>query len=45
MTARKKSLISFLNAAIDLPKNEQIVDVEIINPYQLGKLSDENLPS
>jgi predicted transposase/invertase (TIGR01784 family) len=37
---KKKSLISFLNAAIDLPKNEQIVDVEIINPYQLGKLSD-----
>jgi predicted transposase/invertase (TIGR01784 family) len=38
--SKKKSLISFLNAVIDLPKNEQIVDVEIINPYQLGKLSD-----
>ena len=36
---KKKSLISFLNAVIDLPKNEQIVDVEITNPYQLGKLS------
>jgi predicted transposase/invertase (TIGR01784 family) len=35
----KKTLISFLNAAIDLPKNDQIVDVEITNPYQLGKLS------
>jgi predicted transposase/invertase (TIGR01784 family) len=38
--SKKKSLTSFLNAVIDLPKNEQIVDVEIINPYQLGKLSD-----
>jgi predicted transposase/invertase (TIGR01784 family) len=37
---KKKSLISFLNAVIDLPKNEQIIDVEITNPYQLGKLSD-----
>jgi len=37
---KKKSLISFLNAVIDLPKNEQIADVEITNPYQLGKLSD-----
>ena len=38
--SKKKSLISFLNAVIDLPKNEQIMDVEITNPYQLGKLSD-----
>ena len=37
--AKKKSLISFLNATIALPKQEQIVDVEITNPYQLGKLS------
>ncbi len=36
---KKKSLISFLNAVIDLPKNEQIIDVEITNPYQLGILS------
>ena len=36
---KKKSLISFLNAVIDLPKQEQIIDVEIANPYQLGKLS------
>lgn len=36
---KKKSLISFLNAVIDLPQNEQIIDVEITNPYQLGKLS------
>ena len=36
---KKKSLISFLNAVIDLPRNEQVVDVEITNPYQLGKLS------
>lgn len=37
---KKKSLISFLNAVLDLPKKEQIIDVEITNPYQLGKLSD-----
>ena len=36
---KKKSLISFLNAVISLPKNERIIDVEIANPYQLGKLS------
>lgn len=36
---KKKSLISFLNAVIDLPKNKRITDVEITNPYQLGKLS------
>lgn len=36
---KKKSLISFLNAVINLPQNEHIIDVEIINPYQLGKLS------
>jgi predicted transposase/invertase (TIGR01784 family) len=36
---KKKSLVSFLNAVIDLPENEQIADVEIINPYQLGILS------
>ena len=36
---KKKSLISFLNAVIDLPENDQIIDVEITNPYQLGKLS------
>jgi len=37
--SKKKTLISFLNAVIDLPKNEQVIDVEIANPYQLGKLS------
>jgi predicted transposase/invertase (TIGR01784 family) len=37
---RKISLISFLNAVIDLPIEEQIIDVEIVNPYQLGILSD-----
>ena len=36
---KKKSLISFLNAVIVLPENKQITDVEITNPYQLGKLS------
>lgn len=37
--SKKKALISFLNAVIDFPKQEQIIDVEITNPYQLGKLS------
>jgi len=37
--SKKKTLVSFLNAVIELPKNEQIIDVEITNPYQLGKLS------
>lgn len=36
---KKKSLISFLNAAIDLPQNNRVVDVEITNPYQLSKLA------
>jgi predicted transposase/invertase (TIGR01784 family) len=36
---KKKSLISFLNAVINLPEEKQIVDVEITNPYQLGVLS------
>lgn len=36
---KKKSLISFLNAVIELPRHEQVIDVEIINPYQLGQLS------
>jgi predicted transposase/invertase (TIGR01784 family) len=36
---KKKSLVSFLNAVINLPRNEQIIDVEITNPYQLGILS------
>jgi len=39
--SKKKTLVSFLNAVIHLPKNEKIIDVEITNPYQLGKLSDE----
>ena len=33
---KKKTLISFLNAVINLPNNEKIVDVEIINPYQFA---------
>lgn len=32
-------MISFLNAVIDLPGNQIIIEVEILNPYQLGKLS------
>ena len=37
--SKTKSLVSFLNAVIELPENEKIAEVEIINPYQLGKLS------
>lgn len=36
---KKISLISFLNAVIDLPENQPVVDVEILTPYQLPKLS------
>ncbi len=36
---RKISLVSFLNAVIKLPNNNSIIDVDIINPYQLAKLS------
>ena len=36
---KKTSLISFLNAVIKLPENDVIVEVEILNPYQLPKLS------
>jgi predicted transposase/invertase (TIGR01784 family) len=37
--SKKKVLISFLNAVIEFPKHEQIIDVELTNPYQLGILS------
>ena len=36
---KKISLISFLNAVINLPENNLIVDVDILNPYQLPKLA------
>ncbi len=36
---KKISLISFLNAVIKFPYNNKVVDVEILNPYQLAKLS------
>lgn len=36
---KKISLISFLNAVIQLPENNQVEDVEITNPYQFSKLS------
>ena len=39
---KKKTLISFLNAVIDLPGNEQIIDIEIIKTFQLGQLSGGN---
>jgi predicted transposase/invertase (TIGR01784 family) len=36
---KKISLISFLNAVINFPKENKIIDVDIVNPYQLSKLS------
>jgi len=36
---KKISLISFLNAVISLPDKNRVVDVDILNPYQLPKLS------
>jgi predicted transposase/invertase (TIGR01784 family) len=36
---KKISLISFLNAVLKFPNNNIIVDVDILNPYQLAKLS------
>ena len=39
---KKKTLISFLNAVIDLPGNEQIIDIEIIKTFKLGQLSGGN---
>ena len=37
--SQKKSLISFLNAVINLPDSQRITDVHITNPYQLSKFS------
>lgn len=37
--SKEKSLISFLNAVIDLHGNQEIIDVEIFNPYRLDKLN------
>ncbi len=36
---KKISLISFLNAVIKFPNNNKVVGVDILNPYQLAKLS------
>jgi predicted transposase/invertase (TIGR01784 family) len=36
---KKISLISFLNAVINFPNDNKIVEVDILNPYQLAKLS------
>ncbi len=36
---KKISLISFLNAVLDFPEGKKVVDVNILNPYQLPKLS------
>lgn len=35
---RKETLISFLNAVLDFHGNQRIMDVTILNPYQLPKL-------
>ena len=36
---KKISLISFLNAVLAFPEGKKVVDVTIVNPYQLPKLS------
>jgi predicted transposase/invertase (TIGR01784 family) len=36
---KKISLISFLNAVIKFPNENKVVDVDILNPYQLANLS------
>ncbi len=36
---QKVVLISFLNAVLELPGGKKVVDVTIVNPYQLPKLS------
>lgn len=36
---KKISLLSFLNAVLAFPEGKKIVDVTIVNPYQLPKLS------
>jgi predicted transposase/invertase (TIGR01784 family) len=36
---KKISLISFLNAVIHFPNANKVVEVDILNPYQLAKLS------
>lgn len=37
---KKISLISFLNAVINLPDGNKIKDADITNPYQMSKLTD-----
>ena len=36
---KKVSLISFLNAVINFPEGKKVVEVDIVNPYQLAKLA------
>ena len=36
---KKVVLISFLNAVLELPSGKKVVDVTIVNPYQLPNLS------
>ena len=36
---KKISLLSFLNAVLAFPEGKKVVDVTIVNPYQLPKLS------
>src|ERR1700712_5002541 len=37
---KKISLISFLNAVINFPEGKKVVEVDILNPYQLPKLAN-----
>ena len=36
---KKVSLISFLNAVINFPEGKKVIEVDIVNPYQLAKLA------
>ena len=37
---KKEVLISFLNAILDVEEKHKIIDVTILNPYQLPKFRD-----
>ncbi|RUM55299.1 MAG: transposase, partial [Nautilia sp.] len=37
---KKEILISFLNAVLDFKGEKRIVDVKIVNPYQVPKIED-----
>ena len=40
---KKEILISFLNAVLDLQEDRQIIDIEILNPFQVPKIESLKL--